>query len=83
LRSRNTGPIEATDIRGRVNGKPVAESDHVLGGEDGVTLLGPGSQHEYMLYVTAMGPPPLFEVETEWQDASGIPGVFRTQFRAS
>lgn len=81
LRITNSGIGEVTDIDVIVNGERIAKSEDVFGGEDGVSLLEPGVHHDYVLYVTSMGPPPLCAVQVRWQDATGLPGESRAELR--
>ncbi len=75
----NEGLGSARLVRVHLDGRPLS-AHPMTAGQGEVSELGPGANADYLLMVT-MGSPDVITVAVEWDDDSGEPGMWRSQFR--
>ena len=67
-------------MRVLLDGMPILEHGLILGGEEEVTVLGPGAEATYILAI-AQGDPAVIHVRIEWSDDSGDGNVWESQIK--
>jgi hypothetical protein len=80
LRIRNEGSATARNVRVLLDENPILEHGLITGGDEEVTVLGPGAEVAFILAI-AQGDPGVVHVRIEWSDDSGDGRLWESQLK--